>query len=374
MVYKPKKLIMSIFTLGLTAATLTTSTYAWFSKNTETWVDDFNMTIENTESLLISVDGKIFKSSLDETDIKKAISAKLLGKSTVDLTDDEVNAYQNIELSTVSTSDLSNFVTIDSKKYSNGYYTPVKVTADESLGYVTSYISFDLYFRKESTQGISNSAEKYDLMFVDDTYAETNEVKSTSFTADTETIKLNNALTALENGNVIKYGPNEDDEHKNITVNPADAIRVGVYGSYNNTSYIYEPNLGLGSYAYKSHEGYNDKYDPNCSAMLTYFNNIYKYDLAPLEDEIKTYDLSDKALDTFIVTTNSDGEMIYQDVCLTVYIWLDGYDADYIPGIDVSSIKTYLSFYVKEHVDETTEESNTNEETNDTKNEVEGGV
>lgn len=342
--FKPKKLILSIFTLGLTAVTLTSTTYAWFARNNEAWTDDFDLKIENTENLLISIDGINYKSSLTNEDIKKGMVSKILDKSISELTSEQISQeYSKIKLGTVSTKDFTRFTTINSKEYSDGYYKIVDASK-------YSYISFDLYFRIDTSQ--ENLANQYDLKLVDEEYANVNSVLSSRFKSDITTVKLHNSLTALDTlGQVVNYGPQEssiDDsgeviDRSTIEINPVNAIRLGF--DYNGEIQIYEPNKGYGSYAMESHKGLEDEYDPDCNAMLTYFNNIYEHKLKPLKDE--EVPKTNKSFSDGIIATfekNQDG-LTYADVKITTYIWLEGYDADYVPGININTISTYLNFY-----------------------------
>ena len=66
-----RKLILSLLLLALTIITATSTTYAWFSKNRNAWVDDFELQIENVEGMLISVDGKNFSSSISNEELIK---------------------------------------------------------------------------------------------------------------------------------------------------------------------------------------------------------------------------------------------------------------------------------------------------------------
>ena len=46
-------------------------------------------------------------------------------------------------------------------------------------------------------------------------------------------------------------------------------------------------------------------------------------------------------ISNFSVNEDNTG---YNDIKITVSIWLEGYDADYFIGIDIKSIKMYLNF------------------------------
>jgi hypothetical protein len=119
-------------------------------------------------------------------------------------------------------------------------------------------------------------------------------------------------------------------------------MRIGVTGEKEDR--IYEINEGYGSSAYKNApEGVND---PITNPMVTYFNhrhpknNLYlrDYDTEYVETVENFDDLY--SLGDFV----RDGEGKYNKVKATFYIWLDGYDADYIEGVDTNSIRFFLNF------------------------------
>ena len=321
-----KKLILSLIMLVLTVITVTSTTLAWFANNQNAWVEDFDLEIEKLEGLLISVDGKNFYSSVSNEDLVKAIVAKKTNKKIEELDMDEVKSeIEKIRLSSVTTKDLENFYTIDSLNVVDNYYG-LKAASNYT------YIEFDLYFRAVIDEN-KVEGEVRTLSFASDSY-----IKSQA-----KAVKLVNELRSK--GVVYKSG-------ESIAVNPADAIRVGVsVANDENTKLIYEPNLGLGSYAIEgvspSDEDYDINYDPNENAMLTYFNNLNEHKLAPLKAVDKLFYQGTKNFTDGTIISNfktNDTVTGFEDLKLTVSIWLEGYDADYFIGIDMKNIKMYLNF------------------------------
>jgi hypothetical protein len=319
--------------LALTIITVTSTTYAWFANNQNAWVDDFELEIENQEGLLISVDGENFYSSVSNEELVKAIIAK---KNNVNIKDLELTnvkeEIKKIRLSSVTTKDLTNFLTVDSKNVVDNYYQLKEASKN-------SYIEFDLYFRiVTDNEKVSNETKL--LMFSGDSY-----IKS-----EAKAVNLVNELRSK--GITYKSG-------ESIAVNPADAIRVGVKVYSDESSIIYEPNLGLGSYAIEGvnpeDEDYDINYDPTENAMLTYFNNLNEYKLAPIKATDKEYYKNTKKFDDNTIISNfeiKEDKTGYEDIKVTVTLWLEGYDADYFVGIDIKSIKMYLNFEKGGTVDE----------------------
>jgi hypothetical protein len=329
-----RKLLLSIIMLGLTVITVTSTTLAWFANNQTAWVDEFELEIENVEGLLISVDGENFYSSVSNDDLIKAIIAK---KDNLDINDLELadvkEEFLKIRLASVTTKDLKSFYTIDNKKVSNNYYELKEAPKG-------SYIEFDLYFRIVSDDDNVAGGNNV-LSIASDSY-----IKS-----EARAVKLVNELRSKG----VTYHSGES-----IAVNPADAIRLGIkVHDKDETTLIYEPNLGLGSYAIEGEDvlddDYDINYDPTENAMLTYFNNLNEYKLAPIKATDKEYYKNTKKFDDNTIISNfeiKEDKTGYEDIKVTVTLWLEGYDADYFVGIDIKSIKMYLNFEKGGTVDE----------------------
>lgn len=327
MIKVKRKLILSLLLLALTIVTATSTTYAWFSKNRNAWVDDFELQIENVEGMLISIDGKNFSSSISNEELIRAIVAKNKGISLSEVNMDTLKEdFQAIHLSSVTTKDLISFNTIDQSNVVNGYYGLKEASKN-------SYIEFDLYFRIVSNIGQT-----------------TKDVQKLSFASDSEISSEARALNLVNSLNAGGFNYSSGDS---IAVNPANAIRLGIkVHDETKQAIIYEPNLGLGSYAIEGFtneeaEDYNIKYDPTKNAMLTYFNNMNEFKLAPLpaaDSEIytnaKTFE--DKTVISNFVANSEKTK--YNDIHITVSIWLEGYDADYFVGVSVKNIKIFLNF------------------------------
>lgn len=324
-----RKLFLSIFMLFVTAVTLTSTTLAWFARNQEAWTDEFELEIENTDGLLISIDGVNFYSDVNNDELFKAITAKKLGKAVKDVTEDEVKANVT-KLSSVTTNDLSTFTTVDNAStIKDGYYEHHTANKD-------NYVVFDLYFKAQTSKNQAN--KNYSVQFVNSL----DEVPMSYIKADDATVKLHNKLTTIDG----EYGPAIENKDS-ITVNPANAMRIGVTHQ-ESINTIYEPYAGLGSYALASEA--TDIYNPEKNAMLTYFNNSHTTKLAPLEN-LDVYKNTEKNFDgnvSFGTIVPTEDKTDYVPIKITVSIWLEGMDADYLVGTDSNHIKIFLSFSMKE--------------------------
>lgn len=362
------RLFLSIFMLGLTAITLTTSTFAWFATNRNAWFDEVELEIGNTDSILVSVDGKTYSSSIPSEMVKRAVVAKKKNLSYDDqqLNDEAFvnNEWKKVSLEPITTNNLDNYLCVDNKHiahYKDEFDNELDSTyyvlhdVDETNSY--SYLEFDVWFKIDSSK---SSTKTYDLKLVDDSYIASeaelgHTVKASYIKGEDTEIELYNNL------NTIDGTKNAQDK---ITVNTKNAMRVGIKrleqkGVQDIQKFIFEPYEGLGSYALKNYIDTTDstkyKYDPNKNAMLTYFNNINEPVLEPLDDTTFDYvnDVYKNNLQDDISIAEfapNQAQTEYQTVKLTISVWLEGFDADYIIGMKNNTLKMYLNFFAKERV------------------------
>lgn len=380
---KHRKLVLSISAVIALSLTLTSTTYAWFSRNNDAIIDNFDINIEDHDGLLVSVDGINYYNAIDNNNLYKAIAAKRFNKLVSDVDDSDITKVKQTILSPVSTYDLNTFTTIsNNSKVENGYYL-------NDIADVSSYISFDLYFKVDNSK--SDNLNNYYLSFLDQKTIDENNINknngyddviastSTSYLKSNvdnsgnttpSVVSLLNSLYTNEEVSDGEYKENSVDSKKYkkyssgdaINVTSSNALRIGIKTSDDKVA-IYEPsvNMGYGSYALNSDEyikyagnNYNINYDSSYNAMFTYFNNRHVDKLKALEnvDTAASY-LSGNYTKTYDVYTNTEkdfesklnfGEFNTNNlVKITVYIYLEGYDADFIDDVS-GNVVCYLNF------------------------------
>ena len=333
-----RKLILSIFSVVVVFACAVTTTYAWFARNKEAWIDEFELEFQEYDGVYISVDGVNFTSNIDKKTLTKAIVAKKNNVSVTDplLTPEFVQSEaKKIKFADITTNNLVDYKTVDINKQTNGYY-------DLKDASKYSYVSFDLYFKVEHFSNYEPN-EKFNLRFVNDKYIEENGeavvTKSYIKSNDVKTRAIHEFDTSSKH-----YEKNEE-----ITLNPADAMRLGV--KTDEILEVYEPNAGKSSYALEGGEGI---YDPLNNMALQYGNSYAKYQVKPLSktaDDKFDYEKTHKDFNDDVVLgvfTPTNGE--YNIIKVEFSLWLEGFDGDYIAGSNYSNIHTYLSFYKEEIV------------------------
>ena len=351
-----KKILLAGLAVLLLLITTVSTTFAWFSLNDAAWIDDFDLEIRSTDKLLVRHEKGAYKQMLTTDDIVKAINNERESN--------EIENLNDISLTSVHSLDGVNFYKLEPSYDEMNRQSVNLVKAD-----LNSYITFDIVFTVESKQAEGQVHPVYKLKFSQN--EESEGVKKTNFTSDNQTIKLINQL--ITSAGVM----NMDDS---LIVNPVNALRVSIKSDSKTASqnqkidYIYEITNqdDLGSYAcydttLEELNRINDsdkKYSHSINAAYTYYNKVNNDTLKPLgyyetDDEKQKaveyveellgklkYDFND-SIGTFTYNQQSNG---YNEVVVTLGIWLEGFDADNLIGLDVSKIKCLLSFTLEEEV------------------------
>ena len=344
---KINKLILLFIMMASLVITLAGTTYAFIILSNEADIDDFNVVLENQEGLLISVDGENFYNHISSEMLIEAIEKyqgneksfdefKFNGvtikneddSANLDLTGDKFNVLMDVEEPVLD--EEGNPDLFSGKK--------VHVLKEASSG---SYVAFDAYFRLiNGTNTIENKLD-YGLYFNDSTKLECSPTE----------ITLMNKLTTLVDGEYKTLGYQDK-----LLVNPLNAMRIAVL-THNDelTTNIFEPYLGLGSSAIESSKDNEEDptHDPNKNAMYTYYqsmNPLSRFEHASVDsvqfDTIGLDGLNTTQLGLFKFNPEVEEET-YNIVKLTLLIYLDGWDADYLMGIASGDIKISLGFGIE---------------------------
>ena len=347
-----RKIIILSLSIILLLGTAVTATYAVYIQGLSASVSNLEMSMSKDNYSLVSIDGENFSDNLTENDIYKAVVAKTKGYrigsdgkfyNGINLVETS-DSFVNDELKKISFSPITSSDGISFQRVS---YSGINQSVDIASG---SYVSFDLYFK-------SNIDEAFELCF--NTEANNYDLSSQVMNITSDEVELNsNHAFSLKSG-FEAYDADGNTEYfkKNVSgykIRPSDAMRFSTI--VESTSKIYEPSLGIGSYATSLNSDLYDSpyksiaagFDSKKNASYTYsinqgasFNPI-SYDNCPLS--YQNFD----TLDALKIVSFSQKNEIKK---VTFNFWLEGWDADCFEGIQGANIKISLSFRGMKHID-----------------------
>lgn len=321
-----RKIVLASCAVLMLLLTTVSTTFAWFSLNESAWLEGMELEVNNMDNLLITSDydtdtAKMkFKQYLTAEDIVAAINQKRDDSN-------KITGLSDIKLAPVTTTNG-----VDFSQTVVSYDAMNKQTLGFETADLNSYISMRISFIVEN-----NGTDKpdFDLVFAieDD---DVTDIAKTTFAAADQTITLVNDLV---NGDTAMK-PEE-----NLVVNPVNALRMAVTNISDNVVHIY--NIGKSTKT-NANAGKNlgdlaDAANADKNAMFTYYNNINNADLPVMGDmdsSVVQHDELDQVLGTFTTVTDTQ----YTVVTLDIVIWIEGYDADSIIGLDTTAITMLLTF------------------------------
>lgn len=349
-----RKLITLGFTVFLTSFTLISSTYAFIILRRDAGIEDFTFGVKAVEGLQLSLDGKNFSQDISYDQITSKIEenagvsfdAIKFNGVTPKAENGKVlyNSNSNVPLF------VKDYLVLDPSADPTGkndiFY---RHETEDALS--NEFVYFDLYYRIASTSSLDYT-KKYNLKF----YPNSDSDPGTKITSDESRVVLTNACRDVK----YEYTTNSE-----ITVKNEDAMRLGVVDE-NKSLTVFEPNYGHGSSAIegvsynessdeKDDSGYNYNlyHDKNYNLMYTYYNstNPTAY-FQKAADDNKSFhtehSFNDKILGSFEALLDESGNYSYNTIKLTFVLWLEGWDADYIFGVEANEISVKLKFKIEE--------------------------
>lgn len=321
-----RKIVLASCAVLMLLLTTVSTTFAWFSLNESAWLEGMELEVNNMDNLLITSDydtdtAKMkFKQYLTAEDIVAAINQKRDDSN-------KITGLSDIKLAPVTTTNG-----VDFSQTVVSYDAMNKPTLGFETADLNSYISMRISFIVEN-----NGTDKpdFDLVFAIEE-DDVTDIAKTTFAAEDQTITLVNDLV---NGDT----PMKPEE--NLVVNPVNALRMAVTNISDNVVHIY--NIGKSTKT-NANAGKNlgdlaDAANADKNAMFTYYNNINNADLPVMGDmdsSVVQHDELDQVLGTFTTVTDTQ----YTVVTLDIVIWIEGYDADSIIGLDTTAITMLLTF------------------------------
>lgn len=315
-----RKLVLSLIMVCACIISIVSSTFAFIVINTDTPVEEFEFNIEGQSGIQISIDGKNFSQDITAKQVKEAVSGSVDAFDKTMFTGVTLKHDANKKIEMVD----NNPVFVKDNLDENKNHIMVDATKNKD------YISFDLWLRIDNT---TSDKSDYNIKFTDNTWIK----------ADDYSTALVNTLTTQDKtytaGDVIK-------------VNPANSMRLGVVKHQDSSDlvnvYEVEAKSGASDLGSVAIEGGTGKNDPSKNAMYTYYNSLHPlYPFTKASDDglegfssgVIKNDYTIDAIDSFKYV-NED----YNDIHLTILIWLEGWDADYISSLPASRVSVSLEF------------------------------
>lgn len=310
--YFIKKVWYSAILSIIIIVTAVTSTYAWYAMTYNNDIDEFDFTIGGTNSVLISADGKNFATSLSSYQIKQSIISK-----------------RGIDIEGLSESDLDK------------YMSEIKLDTITPI----DYTNLSLGFENITTNSTSKNYLSFDLYLTSD-YVDTTGYGQAIYFTSNDIILAQNKNVNLNNYN-INYHPVFGNINR-VSMNIKDAMRIGISKSelvdISNLdssvleTTIYTPGTEEASVTEDgvySFGGINAS--PNVA--LNSYNSLLGTNLT-----LPKNDRRDIEIDCNKIIDETDGLVQDKMIKLTVYLWLEGWDADAFDIFKGSTFDFNLSF------------------------------
>lgn len=330
---KALKVILSSTSALACALSLSASTFAYVLIGNSVSVEDFQFNIEGQTGLLVSLDGENFSQDITSDMIKEKIGGT-------------VEAFDNKRFQGVTPKMEAGKVVYDANSLMQFQYdfandantTHTYKPAEANVDYIT----FPLWFKAISTTTATSS---FHVVMGEKTKIESKK----------ETIDIMNTFKVKDaQGNDVIYAPASNTtqgvkSHVDQTV--SNAIRLGMYShtEESNKLRIFEvtDETDLGTTAIQDA---NDEHDPARNIMYNYYNAVfplYPFQTAAPAGEayntIHQFGTGSDANWAGEYLTKFDDQGIAQ---VDVYLWLEGWDADYLLNttVEASKIGATLEF------------------------------
>lgn len=346
-----KRAILLLLLLLITGFLLTTSTYAWFTSNTNVQVSNIQVNVTTQNGIQLSADAINWKSILSTTDLKSAHTTYSAATNQLPATMEPVSTALNIEndyfkmfYGTVDTNDAGDYIITakDVSTVSDNSTNETGTGNDDGDGSKGKFVMFDLFFKldgvKETVTKIYMTSGSNVTVPNADTDTGIKNASRVAFINLGETDSSNTAATAQAiTGGTEKYlwEPNYD-FHTATGVNnavqvykmSADTVKTGADNaiiSYDgiNSVITADDNVKLGE-ANSSHAAAGTKFTAVTPSYTT-----------------KASFTGDEYVDFFTLKAGYVTKV-------RVYFWIEGQDVDCENGASGGNIVLNLAFSTKQ--------------------------
>lgn len=144
-----RRIKKGVFVIGLTAILLTVSTYAWFVGLTSVGINEFELNVEATKGLQLSLDGSNFSDSLtiNQTTLKDDLATSY-ASNTNNWIDEGLVPMSAVGSMNTTTSRMNIFAKSSMTANKGGYKLIASLANQDEE--VDGYIAFDLFIKNDS--------------------------------------------------------------------------------------------------------------------------------------------------------------------------------------------------------------------------------
>ena len=146
---KNKKILTALLMLIVTAATLTTASYAWFSSNTSVTLESLNVNVSSANGIQISLDAQNWKATLNPSDIVSSAVTTIYTTNTNQL------PAEVSPVSTIGVGSTAGVFDMYSGEFSQGDSSKLDTTLlEDNAGTTGKYVAFDLFVKSATAEDI----------------------------------------------------------------------------------------------------------------------------------------------------------------------------------------------------------------------------
>lgn len=317
-----KRVYISIMTLILLLVASITSSYAWIQLNNVGFIKKISLDIAGGDGMSISLDGSTFKSRLSSLEVKEAVLRKCDPNYTPGMSENEINAlFNRFEFAPLTTEDDP--LTPENELF-NTFHAIDDSTAERK------YLALDVF--------VNTNVTEYPI--------EVYFARSEMVTAVAKPANLFTSLPATNLPSCFGTEPLPTD----IKVSAANAVRVGVvtYDIMDSDNLTTSPNVrdkkiySIGSDVPSLN---NDIY--NFGGINASYNaNLIYYDMMLNKDisANKPTNRNDELLDCQNIISSDAGLVKDKIAKMTIYVWLEGWDADCFNAVASQTMNIELKF------------------------------
>ncbi|MEG2085497.1 MAG: hypothetical protein RR054_01215 [Clostridia bacterium] len=333
MKYSGRRIIIVSIAMVMALAMIATTTYAWFSMNQETFVNDFNVQVTAEDGLLISTSATgVYKTTLNNEDIDGAYN-RYYNETTKDYGFRLVPVSLKLKADgSIDTTTGYQFEKLNKELNVNNPSAPYKVAAtayaNDNTKATGDYFVFEVFFKSSIAMDIVMTKT---------------DIKSAIGANPTTPQEIPNSMVGiLKNKYTTNFAQGEDSatlafiNKEKIKAEAANAARIAFKSD--TTSYVINPNATKGFNVGNFAQDYFNAHGRYTIADYQYMKDEY---VLEGNNVLKTQAEYQK---TVLTTLKVDAVDNMYKGSVKIFLWIDGTDGDCFDSILNDTIATWMRF------------------------------